>query len=43
MRELHVALISGPQYDRLAQLLPAFERRHGYRVSVEGSSCPTSS
>src|SRR5439155_392361 len=35
MRELHVALISGPQYDRLAQLLPAFERRHGYRVSVE--------
>src|SRR5437867_10291488 len=35
MRELHVALISGPQYDRLAQLLPAFERRHGYRVIVE--------
>src|SRR5439155_629472 len=35
MRELHVALISGPQYDRLAQLLPAVERRHGYRVSVE--------
>src|SRR5438552_15825655 len=35
MRELHVALISGPQYDRLAQLLPAFGRRHGYRVSVE--------
>ena len=35
MRELHVALISGPQYDRLTQLLPAFERRHGYRVSVE--------
>src|SRR5438093_10566123 len=35
MRELHVGLSSGPQYDRLAQLLPAFERRHGYRVSVE--------
>ncbi len=35
MRELHIALISGPQYDRLQGLLPAFERRGGYRVVVE--------
>lgn len=35
MRELHVALIAGPQYDRLLDVLPAFEREHGYRVSVE--------
>ncbi len=35
MRELHVALIGGPQYDRLRERLPAFEREHGYRVVVE--------
>src|SRR2546425_652789 len=35
MRELHVALIGGPQYDRLREMLPAFERQHGYRVTVE--------
>lgn len=37
MRELHVALISGPQYDRLQRLLPPFERRSGYRVVVDAS------
>lgn len=37
MRELHIALISGPQYDRLQELLPAFERRSGCRVVVEAA------
>lgn len=35
MRELHVALIGGPQYDRLLDVLPAFERQTGYRIVVE--------
>lgn len=35
MRELHVALIGGPQYDRLMEMLPAFERQSGYRVLVD--------
>ena len=35
MRELHIALIGGPQYARLREMLPAFERQHGYRVTVE--------
>lgn len=35
MRDLHIALISGPQYDRLLDVLPAFEREHGYHVHVE--------
>lgn len=35
MPDLHVALIGGPQYDRLLEVLPAFEQQTGYRVSVE--------
>ncbi len=35
MPDLHVALIGGPQYDRLLEDLPAFEQQTGYRVSVE--------
>src|SRR3989442_7903154 len=35
MRELHVALIGGPQYARLREMLPVFERQHGSRVTVE--------
>jgi multiple sugar transport system substrate-binding protein len=35
MRELHIALIGGPQYDRLLEVLPVFERQTGYRVVVE--------
>lgn len=35
MRELHVALIGGPQYDRLREMLPIFERQTGYRVIVD--------
>jgi len=35
MPDLHVALIGGPQYDRLLEMLPAFERQTGYRVVVE--------
>lgn len=34
-RELHVALISGPQYDRLLEVLPAFVRESGYRVLID--------
>ncbi len=35
MRELHLALIGGPQYDRLLESLPAFERQTGYRLVTE--------
>lgn len=35
MRELHLALIGGPQYDRLSELLPAFEKESGYRLHVD--------
>ncbi len=35
MKELHVALIGGPQYDGLLELLPAFERRTGYRLHID--------
>lgn len=35
MRELHVALIGGPQYDRLLELLGPFEQQTGYRVVVD--------
>ena len=35
MRELRVALIGGPQYDRLLDALPEFARRSGYRVVIE--------
>jgi multiple sugar transport system substrate-binding protein len=35
MKELHLALISGPQYDGLLDLLPAFEQQTGYRLHVD--------
>ena len=35
MKELHLALIGGPQYDGLLELLPAFEEQTGYRLSVD--------
>jgi multiple sugar transport system substrate-binding protein len=35
MKELHLALISGPQYDGLLDLLPAFEHQTGYRLHVD--------
>ncbi len=35
MKELHLALIGGPQYDGLLELLPAFEQQTGYRLHVD--------
>jgi multiple sugar transport system substrate-binding protein len=35
MKELHLALISGPQYDGLLDLLPAFEKQSGYRLHID--------
>ena len=35
MKELHLALIGGSQYDGLLDLLPAFETRTGYRLRVD--------
>ena len=35
MNELHLALIGGPQYDGLLELLPKFEERTGYRLQVD--------
>jgi multiple sugar transport system substrate-binding protein len=35
MPELHVALIAGPQYDRLLEALPEFARQSGYRLVIE--------
>ena len=35
MKELHLALIGGPQYDGLLELLPAFEKQTGYRLQVD--------
>ncbi len=35
MKELHLALISGPQYDGLLEVLPAFEKQTGYRLVVD--------
>ena len=35
MKELHLALIGGPQYDRLLELLPAFEQQTGYQLNVD--------
>jgi multiple sugar transport system substrate-binding protein len=35
MKELHLALIGGPQYDGLSALLPAFEEQTGYRLHVD--------
>ena len=35
MKELHLALISGPQYDGLLDLLPAFEKQTGYHLHID--------
>jgi multiple sugar transport system substrate-binding protein len=35
MKELHLALIGGPQYDGLLELLPAFEEQTGYQLCVD--------
>lgn len=35
MKELHLALIGGPQYDGLLELLPAFEQQTGYHLHVD--------
>jgi len=35
MKELHLALIGGPQYDGLLELLPAFEKQNGYQLHVD--------
>ncbi len=35
MKELHLALIGGPQYDGLADSFPAFEESTGYKLVVE--------
>ena len=35
MKELHLALIEGPQYDGLLELLPAFEQQTGYQLQVD--------
>lgn len=35
MKELHLALIGGPQYDGLLELLPKFEEQTGYRLHMD--------
>ena len=35
MKELHLALISGPQYDGLLEVLPEFEKKTGYHLHVD--------
>jgi multiple sugar transport system substrate-binding protein len=35
MKELHLALIGGPQYDGLLEMLPKFEQQTGYRLDVD--------
>ena len=35
MKELHLALIGGPQYDGLLELLPKFEQQTGYHLHVD--------
>lgn len=35
MKELHLALIGGPQYDGLLELLPKFEEQTGYHLHVD--------
>jgi multiple sugar transport system substrate-binding protein len=35
MKELHLALIGGAQYDGLLELLPAFEQQTGYQLHVD--------
>ena len=35
MKELHLALIGGPQYDGLLEMLPRFEEQTGYHLHVD--------
>jgi multiple sugar transport system substrate-binding protein len=35
MKELHLALIGGPQYDGLLEMLPKFEEQNGYKLYVD--------
>jgi multiple sugar transport system substrate-binding protein len=35
MKELHLALISGPQYDGLLEVLTAFEKQTGYHLRID--------
>jgi multiple sugar transport system substrate-binding protein len=35
MKELHLALIGGPQYDGLRAMLPRFEEQNGYKLVVD--------
>ena len=35
MNELHLALIGGPQYDGLLEMLPKFEEQTGYKLVVD--------
>jgi multiple sugar transport system substrate-binding protein len=35
MKELHLALIGGPQYDGLLEMLPKFEEQTGYTLHVD--------
>jgi multiple sugar transport system substrate-binding protein len=35
MKELHLALIGGPQYDGLRERLPKFEEQNGYKLFVD--------
>lgn len=35
MKELHLALIGGPQYDGLLEMLPKFEEQNGYKLLVD--------
>ena len=35
MKELHLALIGGPQYDGLLEMLPTFEEQTGYQLHVD--------
>lgn len=35
MKDLHLALIGGPQYDGLLECLPKFEEQSGYRLHVD--------
>ena len=37
MKELHLALISGPQYDGLLELLPTFTEQTGYQLHIDVS------
>ena len=35
MKELHLALIGGPQYDGLLEMLPKFEEQTGYHLHID--------